>query len=756
MKIKKIIKISLFVLIAFFALNITSVKAESDNKSVTVNVYQNGSCSSPATAYSCLVGTSTSNVNGASAWTWTCSGVNGGSDASCSQAKAPVDCVGGWVDNSTCSASCGGGVKQQTYTITTPAANGGTSCPYANGATQWGSTSCNTTVCPVNCVGSWSDNSTCSASCGGGVKQQTYNITTPAAGTGTTCPYTNGATQWGSTSCNTQSCGSAASWSGYGACSGGSQSGYCTEATGGYTPTCAGLGFSAGTNTRTCGTAASWSGYGACSNGSKSGYCTEASGGGAPTCAGLGYSSGTNTTSCGTPGVCSASHYSCSVGTSVSNSSNFTTWNWVCNGVSGGYNTSCGENKSAPTISTTTPVTNITQTTAHGTGNITSDGGAAVTVSGLVWHVSTNPTTSMYTGKTTDGWAIGGPWTGTSDMTGLSCGTTYYVRAYATNAVGTSYGSNVSFATSACAVSATISTVTPVTNITQTTATGGGNTVSNGGAAVTVSGLVWHVSTNPTTSIYSGITYNGWAIGGPWASDITGLACGTTYYVRAYATNAMGTSYGSNVSFATSACNAIPSVSSQSSSAVSYKSATLNASVTSLGVPASISARGFCYGTMTGPSLSNGAICGVEGGSTVGAYSINIVNILSPETTYYYRGYATNPSGTGYTTEGSFTTVPLPPPPDVTFWEINNKTSVVAGDPIDLKWSTVRATSCAMTSSPSSLVNLPNLSANPATARRFNPTKTTIYRLKCTGDGGSLEKILKINVGTLKPTFNEI
>lgn len=97
-----------------------------------------------------------------------------------------------------------------------------------------------------------------------------------------------------------------------------------------------------------------------------------------------------------------------------------------------------------PIVTTTTPVTSITTTTAIGGGNVTSNGGATVTVSGLVWNTSTNPTTALST-KTTDGWADPGLWT--SSMTGLNSGTTYYVRAYATNSAGTAYGDNVQFTT---------------------------------------------------------------------------------------------------------------------------------------------------------------------------------------------------------------------------------------------------------------------------------------------------------------------
>jgi len=103
-----------------------------------------------------------------------------------------------------------------------------------------------------------------------------------------------------------------------------------------------------------------------------------------------------------------------------------------------------------PTV-TTTPVTSITQTTATGGGNITSDGGSTVTVSGCAWSTSSNPVYDPLNGPIPGniGQVTNGPPAGSysCSLSGLTTGTTYYVRAYAKNAVGTSYGSNVSFST---------------------------------------------------------------------------------------------------------------------------------------------------------------------------------------------------------------------------------------------------------------------------------------------------------------------
>ncbi|TFG42393.1 MAG: hypothetical protein E4H43_03205, partial [Bacteroidia bacterium] len=86
----------------------------------------------------------------------------------------------------------------------------------------------------------------------------------------------------------------------------------------------------------------------------------------------------------------------------------------------------------------------ITATTAVSGGNIASDGGGTVTARGVCWS-STSQTPTTSDSKTTDGSGTG---SFTSNITGLSPGTEYYIRAYATNSAGTSYGNMVSFPTS--------------------------------------------------------------------------------------------------------------------------------------------------------------------------------------------------------------------------------------------------------------------------------------------------------------------
>jgi gliding motility-associated-like protein len=91
---------------------------------------------------------------------------------------------------------------------------------------------------------------------------------------------------------------------------------------------------------------------------------------------------------------------------------------------------------------TTTSVTSVTSTSASSGGNVTSDGNQAVTLRGVCWNTSENPTTANF--STTDGSGTG---SFASSLTSLSPGTLYYIRAYAINSIGTGYGNQLSFAT---------------------------------------------------------------------------------------------------------------------------------------------------------------------------------------------------------------------------------------------------------------------------------------------------------------------
>ena len=190
----------------------------------------------------------------------------------------------------------------------------------------------------------------------------------------------------------------------------------------------------------------------------------------------------------------------------------------------------------------TTPITNITSQGFQSGGNILSNGGFPVTARGVCWNTAGLPTVALLT-RTINGSGSG---IFSSSYSGLNPSTTYYLRAYATNSMGTSYGNQISF-TTLNAVPPTVNTLLMYVN--SQSAESGGAVILSGGNNVTAFGVCWSTSHNPTI-LLSTKTNDGFGVE-TFPSNITGLTPSTTYYVRAYATNSVGTSYGNEIGFFT-------------------------------------------------------------------------------------------------------------------------------------------------------------------------------------------------------------
>ena len=300
---------------------------------------------------------------------------------------------------------------------------------------------------------------------------------------------------------------------------------------------------------------------------------------------------------------------------------------------------------SAPTV-TTQAVSNITGTAATGNGTIVTLGNPTPTQHGVVWGTSANPDVSLST-KTTDG-PIGVTGAFTSNITGLTAGTLYHVRAYATNTSGTVYGADVQFT----AGSGPTVTTEAVSAITANTATGNGTVTALGVPNPTQHGVVWDTAANPTIALSTKTTDGPVSVTGAFTSSITGLTGGTLYHVRAYATNAVGTSYGADVQFTTLSA---PTVTTQAASAITTTTATGNGTVTVLGNPAPTE-HGVVWDTSANPTVSlltkttDGPV------AATGAFTSSMTG-LTPGTLYHYRAYATNSVGTSYGADMQFTTL---------------------------------------------------------------------------------------------------
>ena len=184
--------------------------------------------------------------------------------------------------------------------------------------------------------------------------------------------------------------------------------------------------------------------------------------------------------------------------------------------------------QAAPTASTHTP------SQAQVIWNWNSATGA----SGYKWN-----TTNTY-GSATD---LGNTLTRTE--TSLTCNTAYTRYVWAYNASGcVSAATTLSQTTSSC-VTIPVVTTSTIGSLTSTTAIGGGNVTSNGGGSLTATGVCWSTSSSPTIS--NSHTSDGTSTG-VFVSNLSGMIGNTTYYARAYATNSVGTAYGSEISFTTS------------------------------------------------------------------------------------------------------------------------------------------------------------------------------------------------------------
>lgn len=301
-----------------------------------------------------------------------------------------------------------------------------------------------------------------------------------------------------------------------------------------------------------------------------------------------------------------------------------------------GYSVRCvrGAVITLPTV-TTDIVGAVTDSTATCGGTVTADGNAAVTMRGVCWSTLPNPTVSD--SHTDDGTGLG---IFNSSMTGLTSGTIYYVRAYATNSVGTAYGALRTFTTKV------LVTTSPVSGVTATTAVCGGTVTSAGNAEVTMRGVCWDTLPAPTLS--DSHTSDGTGAG-VFTSNITGLTAGATYYVRAYATNSAGTVFGDEIIFSTA--DTTPTVTTKAVSILSETTALSGGNITFDG-GAAVTVCGICWDTLPNPTVSG---IHTTDSASMGIFTSSMMN-LTPATIYYVRAYATNSVGTTYGQEISFRT----------------------------------------------------------------------------------------------------
>jgi uncharacterized protein (TIGR02145 family) len=299
------------------------------------------------------------------------------------------------------------------------------------------------------------------------------------------------------------------------------------------------------------------------------------------------------------------------------------------------------EKKAIIPILTTTTGSNITPTSATSGGNITDDGGATVTSRGICWSTGTTPT--IADSKTSDGEGAG---SFSSNITGLSAGTIYYVRAYATNRVGTAYGMAVSFTTLG---QSPVPTVATPTNINTTSATLIGSVNANYlSTEVTFEyGLTtsYGIAITPTQSPVTGNTNT------TVSSNITSLLAGTIYHFRLKAVNSLGTTYSDDITFKT--LGQVPTVNALPATNTNVTIATLNGSINANYLTTVVT---FEYGISPSYGSTVSAIQSPVTGNASTNLSADISGLIAG-TTYHYRIKAVNSLGTAYSNDITFITL---------------------------------------------------------------------------------------------------
>lgn len=223
--------------------------------------------------------------------------------------------------------------------------------------------------------------------------------------------------------------------------------------------------------------------------------------------------------------------------------------------LSGNINVTSIELNVVPTGTPPTITTN-TVTCAKNSATVTATltaGTMPLQSSGIIWSTSNSNLTTALPTKTVHTPAVTG---NTSDIaTGLSTSTTYYYRAYVKDLAGNIYYGATLSCTTLAATIPSLNTTVPF-NVLSYKASSGGTITDSGGMLITQKGICW--STTPGVTINNSRTIDG-VNGTAFSSLMRVLNPCTTYYIRAYAVNAVGTGYGNEVQFQT-ACPAAPAL----------------------------------------------------------------------------------------------------------------------------------------------------------------------------------------------------
>ncbi len=308
---------------------------------------------------------------------------------------------------------------------------------------------------------------------------------------------------------------------------------------------------------------------------------------------------------------------------------------------------------SAPTV-TTGAASAITQTSATAAGSIPDIGCSAITAYGIEYSTTNGFPNGTGTQVAASNLSSGNF---SSNLTGLTAGTTYYYKAYATNGGGTGYGTQQQFTTQSLSPALSATTLSGFGNVCINTVAGPNSFTINGTNLTTA---------NVTVGPLSGFTFSTTS-GGTYTASLNLTQAGGTFTqqvfvrfnpiaVQSYSGDIPVSGGGAtsiNVAATGAGVNSTPAVVTGAASSITQTTATAAGTISGTGCTV-VTAYGIEYSTTNNFTPGTGTQV-ASGNLSAGNFSSNLTG-LTPSTTYYYRAYATNGGGTGYGSQLSFTT----------------------------------------------------------------------------------------------------